>query len=469
MINLELLYKLRALFETDVHKARSILKQMKPEDQAYIANHWYFNKTPDGKMGTRMEQILPFHEEWFSYLWKPARRWGKTFAAANNVVDWLLTNTGNWIAVAATFTDAKKVMIEGDSGIMAALNAKGYREQATTSRTGVAKMHYTYDSGGIPTITLDNGNIISFYTAEKASKMRGTGVCGIWFDEILCWFEDEKNRDAKITTAYNQGMIVLSKAKKPIMLMTSTPTPVPFLRKILYKLIKEDPNRYRRVNGALVDNPWLSEDYKREVIKQLGNGKFARQELYGEECWDTPGALWQHENIQHVEELPNDIIRTVVAVDPAVSNNPDSDETGIVVACKSRSGKYFVLADYTTKGSPNAWARRVAAAYEEFSADRVVYEANQGGLLVAETIRTVHKTIPLTSVHASKGKYSRAEPIAALYEQGKVYHLDYFKLLEEQMTSYNPEFTSGSPDRMDALVWALHELKGKGGFGFTFG
>jgi phage terminase large subunit-like protein len=176
---------------------------------------------------------------------------------------------------------------------------------------------------------------------------------------------------------------------------------------------------------------------------------------------DVPGALWNYDSFQR-RRRSDEYTRVVVAVDPAASATEDSDETGIIVAGKRMDGSYDVLADRSCVASPDGWARRAIAAFDEFKADRIVAEVNNGGDMVEDTLRTRRKNIPYTKLHASRGKLIRAEPIAALYEQKTVWHVDerddihanQFDLLEEQQTTWTPE-SGTSPDRLDAAVWAL--------------
>jgi len=178
---------------------------------------------------------------------------------------------------------------------------------------------------------------------------------------------------------------------------------------------------------------------------------------------DVPNALWRNDMIKtkQLSEVPV-LQRIVVAIDPAVSVSQDSDETGIIVVGRSEDNEYYVLADYSGKYSPDSWAARAIDAYDSHQADRIIGEVNNGGDMVEHTLRTIRSNIPYTAVHASRGKRMRAEPIAALYEQEKVYHVGGLPLLEEQMVTWTPDNTSGSPDRLDALVWGLTDLSQRG-------
>lgn len=238
----------------------------------------------------------------------------------------------------------------------------------------------------------------------------------------------------------------------------------------LYQLFKEkidpenrtalrNPDRYGSMDMNPLDNVEnLPEGYIEETLANLPDRKRARF-LAGEWLDDLEGALWNRELIDNTRVVePPHLIRIVVGTDPAVTSNPDSDETGIVVAGKAADGHCYVLGDFSVQGTPLEWATAVVRAYQTHKADRVIGETNNGGDLVEMNIRTVAPHIPYTKVTASRGKAIRAEPIAALYEQGKVHHVGSFVLLEDQMCGWAPETGATSPDRMDALVWALTEL-----------
>jgi phage terminase large subunit-like protein len=178
---------------------------------------------------------------------------------------------------------------------------------------------------------------------------------------------------------------------------------------------------------------------------------------------DVPGALWRVDDIDkgRLTRAPDGLVRIVVGIDPAVSSHEGSDETGIIVAGKDDRGHAYILEDLSGKYAPDAWARAAISAYHGWRADRIVAEVNQGGALVEATLRMVDPNVPYIAVHASRGKFVRAEPISSLYEQGRVHHCGYFPKLEDEMVSFTPDIDRGrhgSPDRCDSLVWTLTEL-----------
>jgi phage terminase large subunit-like protein len=247
---------------------------------------------------------------------------------------------------------------------------------------------------------------------------------------------------------------------KPRTVVTTTPKPTRLFR----SLLKRDDVHVTR--GSTRDNEAnLSEDFVREIVNKYGNTRLGRQEIEGELLEDTPGALWSYEMIERSRlEVAPDMQRVVVAVDPAATSTEQADETGIVVVGLGVDGRGYVLADRTCRLSPNGWARRVVETYDEFNADRVVGETNQGGEMIESLIRQVRPTIPYRGVVARIGKRLRAEPISALYEQSRVSHVGTFLELETQMTSWVEKESDFSPDRLDAMVHALTELNiGRGG------
>jgi predicted phage terminase large subunit-like protein len=203
-----------------------------------------------------------------------------------------------------------------------------------------------------------------------------------------------------------------------------------------------------------------------DLVRLYGGTTLGRQELEGEILDDVPGALWTRAIIKHGPPpriirggvIETDLSRVVVAVDPAITSGENSDETGIVVVGLGHDARGYVLADLSTRMTPIEWARRAIAAYREHKADRIIAEANQGGDMVSTVIRTVDPTVPVTLVHASRGKRTRAEPVAALYEQGRVTHSAPMPDLEDQLCSYTGDPGEASPDRLDALVWGLSSL-----------
>jgi predicted phage terminase large subunit-like protein len=207
----------------------------------------------------------------------------------------------------------------------------------------------------------------------------------------------------------------------------------------------------------------LAPMFFQQILQRYQGTRLGRQELEAELLEDNPGALWSSHIIEaaRLRSTPS-LVRVVVAIDPAVTSGEDADETGIVVAGKDAGGDAYVLADASGRMQPIEWARTAIAAYRATSADRIVAEVNNGGEMIEATLRIVDPSIPFSAVRASRGKVTRAEPIAALYEQGRVHHVGAFPQLEDQMVAFTADFDRArlgySPDRVDALVWALSDL-----------
>ncbi|MGZ6360321.1 MAG: phage terminase large subunit family protein [Ktedonobacterales bacterium] len=239
----------------------------------------------------------------------------------------------------------------------------------------------------------------------------------------------------------------------PRTVVTGTPKPV----KLIRELVTSPTTHVTR--GRTYDNAAnLAPAFMEQIIAKYAGTRLGRQELDAEILDDTPGALWKRDALEALRVVFRpELARIVVAIDPAITSNEGSDETGIVAAGVTTDGrKGYVLEDASLKGTPHAWASAAVTLYHKLHADRIVAEANQGGEMVAHTIRTIDANVPVRLVHASRGKYTRAEPVAALYEQSRVHHVGTFPALEDQQCTWTQG--DASPDRMDALVWALTDL-----------
>jgi phage terminase large subunit-like protein len=236
-------------------------------------------------------------------------------------------------------------------------------------------------------------------------------------------------------------------------MLTSTPLPASELKAL------EEESGSITTRARNFDNVYLARSVREGLRDHYAGTRIGRQELDGEYLSTNENALWTSESIEdnRVSEVPVDLVRVVVAVDPAVTANKNSDETGIVVAGIDTDGRGYVLDDRTLKGSPLQWGKMAVACYHRWKADRIVPEVNNGGDLVVQNIRGLDHRVHVTPVRASRGKVTRAEPIAALYERGLISHVGHFPELEDQLTSWDPT-SSKSPDRLDALVWAFHAL-----------
>jgi predicted phage terminase large subunit-like protein len=291
-------------------------------------------------------------------------------------------------------------------------------------------------------LTWPNGAIATTYSAEEPDTLRGPQHDGILADELAAW---------KYPETWDMAMFGLRLGPNPRAVGATTPRPTKLIRELMTA-----PTTALTV-GTTYDNlANLPAAFVEQIIRKYEGTRQGRQELLAEILADVPGALWTYAMLEDRRPAP-DLTRVVVAIDPAVTSGEDSDESGIVVAGLGIDGRGYVLADRTCRLSPDGWARRAVRAFDDHAADVIVAEVNNGGEMVRATLATVRPTISYRAVHASRGKQIRAQPIAALYEQGRVSHVEVFTELEEQLTTWTPE-SGASPDRLDALVWALTEL-----------
>lgn len=265
----------------------------------------------------------------------------------------------------------------------------------------------------------------------------------------LDWWE-EAAANSQLGPAWDQAALGL-RSGRPHSIASTTPRPTP-----AYRRLREEPGAVL-THAAMADNPYNPREWVERMQARYGGTNLGRQEIAGELIDDTPGALWKREYFEHRVSAA-DCVRIVVGVDPAVSSGERADDTGIVVAGIGRDGHGYVLADETCHATPDGWAKRVARAYNQWQADCVAVEINQGGDLVAQVLKAAQANLPIRAVRASRGKFTRAEPIALLYEQGRIHHCGTFPALEDECCTWLPG-ASDSPDRVDSLVWALTELK----------
>ena len=371
-------------------------------------------RTPDG--------------DWRTWLILAGRGWGKTLTGASDVAAYGLAHPGARVAVVGrTFADARDTCVEGETGLLSVL-------------PGSAVAAWNRSLGQL---MLANGARYHCFSADQPDRLRGPQHHRAWCDELAAWAYPD---------AWDQLMFGLRLGADPRVVVTTTPRPSRLVR-----TLTEAPTTHltRGTTYENVDN--LPAAFMDQIVARYEGTRLARQEILGEIVLDVPGALWTWAMLEDRRPPPADPVRCVVAVDPAVSSSEESDETGILVCALGADGRGYVLADRSCRLSPDGWARRVVQAFDDFGADLVVAEVNNGGDLVSSVLRTVRPGIPYKAVHASRGKVIRAQPVAALYEQGRVSHCDVFAELEEQLTTWTPE-SGTSPDRLDALVWGLTEL-----------
>jgi phage terminase large subunit-like protein len=387
----------------------------------------------------RNKQKTPFGK-WYIWLILAGRGWGKTKTGAQDIALYAIRNPNVQVAVITpTFGDIRRVAFGGVSGLLSIIP-----KECLLDGRGQG-----YNSASAE-IRLNNGSKIYGFSATEPDRLRGPQFHRAWCDELASWQYPE---------TFDQLMFGLRLGNDPKCIITTTPKP----SKLIQDLIKRDDVYITK--GSTFDNKDnLAPSALRMLEEKYSGTRLGRQELYAEVLTDVEGALWNYKDIEQTrikkDELPN-MERIVVSIDPAVTNKVTSDETGIIVAGKGVDNRYYILKDCSIKTTPEKWMRKAIDEYYIYEADRIIAEVNNGGDLVEKLLRTIDNDISYKAVRATRGKTVRAEPISALYEQKKVSHVGIFNELEEQLCSY----TGGtkSPDRFDALVWALTELSTSSG------
>jgi phage terminase large subunit-like protein len=386
----------------------------------------------------RPEQQAP-DIPWRYWLILAGRGFGKTRAGAEWVRQQVEQGRKRIALVAPTTADARDVMVEGESGLIA-IAPRGEVPVFQPSRRR---------------LVWPNGAKAFLYSAQEPERLRGPQHEAAWADEVCAW--------PNLQSTWDQLLLGLRLGDDPRLVATTTPKPLPLLK----ALIADRDCVVRK--GSTYDNAAnLSPAFIQRIVRRYEGARLGRQELHAEILDDAPGALWTYETLikARIAKAP-DLVRVVVAVDPSGSTGADEgDAQGIVVAGLGVDGAAYVLADRTCRLSPEGWGRRAVEAFDDFGADRIVAEKNFGGDMVRAIIQTVRKSAPVTLVSASRGKMIRAEPVSALYEQGRVRHLipdpadNPLAELEHEMSRATTSGYLGdsSPNRLDALVWALTEL-----------
>lgn len=383
-----------------------------------------------------LEHQIPPEGDWDVWILMGGRGSGKTEAGARYFAKWMQEHPGHrGRIIAPTLGDAFESCIDGPSGL------RSVDPSVTVLPAAVGGSKVTWANGS-------EALVLGTYGPGDVERLRASG------NRHIDWWE-EAAANRQFAPAWDQADFGLRLGERPHSILTTTPRNVKKLRELLAL-----PGTVV-TRGTILDNPHLPESKRATLVARYAGTRVGRQELDGELLTDVPGALWSWGLIERAHStLPTntpDMQRVVVAIDPAVTSGESSDETGIVVAGLGVDGRGYVLDDRSCRMAPSKWARRSIVAFRDFEADRIVGEVNNGGDLVEEVLRSVDANIPYRKVHASRGKRVRAEPLASLYEQGRISHMQVFPELEGQMTSWDPAMDD-SPDRVDALVWAFAEL-----------
>ena len=420
-------------------KVKKLFTQLGPAKVDELQHDWSF--------WGRDAQFPPTDNEWNTWLINAGRGFGKTRCGAEWVREQVKSGHKRIACVASTNSDIERVMVKGESGFLSVCwkhdkthkgKPMGFPEWSPTKRS----------------LTWANGAKVEFYSAEEPERLRGPQFSAAWCDELAAWNKD--------IDTWQMLQFCLRLGKHPRVCVTTTPKPTKLMRELL-----KNPKTIV-TSGSTFDNAAnLADTYLVAVRDQYEGTRIGRQELYAEVLEEAEGALWSTEMLDnaHVkhEDVP-DLSRIVVALDPAVTSNAESDMTGIVVAGIDINGVAYVLGDYTDRLSPQGWAAKAIQLYNHYQADRIVAEVNQGGDMVRTTIHGEDDSVSYKAVRASRGKFARAEPVSALYERGLVKHVSNppdgasLNELETQMRTWEPLGRIGSPDRLDAMVWAITDL-----------
>lgn len=411
---------LSKLLKLPPDKRAAVIESLSHDEALNLIYNWEFwgrdkQKEPPG--------------DWIKWLLLAGRGFGKSRTGAEFIRKKVETGKASRIAlVAPTAADARDIMVEGESGILAISPPWFMPEYEPSKRR----------------ITWPNGAIATTFSADEPERLRGPNHDLAWVDELCSWRYPE---------AFDMLMFGLRLGVDPKVIITTTPKPIKILKEIM-----QDKNTYITTGSTYENKKNLAKSFMNEIISKYQGTRLGRQELMAEILSDAPGALWKRDDIEEnkVSEPP-ELKSIVVAIDPAVTSKKTSDETGIIVAGLGVDHHGYILDDLSCRAKPNEWAKIAIEAYHKYSANKIVAEVNNGGDMIAYTLGTIDKNVPIRQVHAARGKATRAEPISALYEQGKVHHVGNLPQLEDQMCSWIPGMGS-SPDRIDALTWSLFDL-----------
>jgi phage terminase large subunit-like protein len=384
-------------------------------------------------------------DAWTTWLMLGGRGAGKTRlgaewvrAAVHGTMPYADRRYGNIAFVGETEHDAREVMVEGNSGLLR-ISPRSERPLWISSRR---------------LLQWPNGAVAQVFSAEDPESLRGPQFDAAWCDEIAKW------RHAEAT--FDMLQFGLRLGERPRQIITTTPRPIPLIKRLI-----ADARTLVTRAGTQANKDHLSPVFLDAIVGRYAGTRLGRQELDGELIEDRPDALWSRGLIERcrVAQAPP-LSRVVIGVDPPGSSRKGADACGIVAAGRAEDGCLHVLEDSSAAGlTPAGWAAKAVALYKRLEADSLVVEVNMGGEMVRSVLREVDPSVPVKEVHATRGKWLRAEPVAALYEQGKVKHVGCFPQLEDEMCDFglNGLSSGHSPDRLDALVWAITSLTFRSG------
>lgn len=394
----------------------------------------------------RPEQIAPSDPDWDIWVLLAGRGFGKTRTGAEYIKQVMLETPNIRVGIIGqTIAAVRDVCIEGESGLLAIIPEDKV-------------LKYNRSLGQL---TLKNGSRAYNFSGTDPEKLRGFQSHYLWMDELAAWQYEQ--------STFDMALMGLRLGQHPRIVITTTPKPSPLVVDLVNRS-KSEPDKVRITTGSTFDNAANLPQSQLDALRHRYEGTtLGRQELYAELILDDPNALWTRSlidstRLKEYSVKANTLVEVVVAIDPSMSALGERDsETGIIVAGRGADGHCYILEDATLlRPSPDTWARKAIEKFKFHQANKIVAEVNQGYDLVVNLLNTTDSNVPVKRVYATRGgKFLRAEPIAALYEQGKVHHVGMFPELEDQMTQWIPG--KPSPDRLDALVWAVTQLMLGGG------
>jgi phage terminase large subunit-like protein len=404
-----------------------------PDLLASLSGGWIERLAHEWRAWAHEHQLAPAHD-WATWLLLGGRGAGKTRAGAQWVRNVALADPNARIAlVGETEHETREVMIEGVSGLLS-VHARDERPNWISSRRR---------------LEWPNGAVAETFSAEDPESLRGPQFTAAWLDELAKWRHAE--------TAFDMLQFGLRLGERPRQLITTTPRPIALIKRLL-----ADPATAVTRAGTRANAYNLAPAFLDSVLARYGGTRLGRQEIDGEIVEERSDALWSRAMLENcrVTDAPP-LTRIVVAVDPPASSRKGADACGIVAAGRGDDGKIYVIADATaSRLSPQGWAQKAIALWRRLAADALVAEVNQGGEMVRAVIAEADRSVPVVTVRATRGKWLRAEPVAQLYETGRVRHVGAYPALEDEMCDFGLDgLSSGrSPDRVDALVWAITAL-----------
>jgi len=418
--------------ELDVEARKELLVGYDQSEIEQLNCDWDF-------WGRPKQQIPP--GQWFIWLILAGRGFGKTRTGAEAIIRWqnpskrvespsTIKGASRFALIGQTTPDVRDVMLEGESGIITCSPSYNKPRYIASRRV----------------VEWPNGAVAYLYSGDEPDQLRGPQHEKGWVDELV--------KFKAMQEAWDNFEMGLRLGALPQAIVTTTPQPKPLIK----DLIKD--NDVFLTSGSSYENiSNLATSFIKRVIKKYEGTRLGRQELHAEILGDVIGALWKTETLDKYRVMVAPTLRKLyVSVDPAVTNKDKSDETGIIICGESDDNQYYVLNDESEKLGADAWARKVIMLFHRHRANKVVAEVNNGGDLVSTVINLIDPYVPVEKVFASRDKYTRAEPVAALYEQGKVHHVGVLAKLEEELTEWVPG--DKSPNRLDACVWGVTKLAG---------